>query len=86
MWIRLKNPYKIISIKEKRYHEHYHIPASKCLIVPLKRLDEDVSCRVHWQDNSGTHTLDNLVFSSENLEPVSPQHEDLFELWESLNR
>jgi len=85
MWIHLKNPYKIIPIKEKRYNEHYHIPASQCLIIPIKRMDEDVSCHVHWQDRDGVHTLFNMMFTSENLEPVdSVGHAELFELWESL--
>ena len=86
-WVRLRKPYKIVAIKEKLYREHYHIPASECLIVPEKRLDDAVSCCVYWQDNEGRHTLYNLMFTSENLEPVdSTGHESLFELWESLNR
>lgn len=85
MWIHLKKPYKIIAIMAKRYHDHYHIPASQCLVIPLKRLDEDVSCCVHWQDDGGIHTLFNMMFASENLEPVNDVgHEELFELWESL--
>jgi hypothetical protein len=87
MWIRLKRPYKIISIKEKRYHEHYHIPASQCLIVPLKRLDEEVSCCVYWQDSEGLHSLYNMMFTAENLEPIDESgREDLVEIWSTINK
>lgn len=80
-------PYKIVTSKEKLYREHYGIPASGCLVVPQKRLDEDLSCCVYWLDSSGRHILYNLMFTSENLEPVdSTGHEELFELWESINR
>jgi len=85
--IRLNKPYKIIAAKEKLYDGHYHIPAATCLIIPQKRLDEDFSCYVYWQDHDGRHTLYNLMFTSENLEALDVNRdEQILELWKSLNR
>jgi len=85
MWISLKKPYKIISNKEKQYQDHYQIPASKCLVVALKRRDEEMLCDVHWREDDGLHATYNIMFNSENLEPVDTVgHPQLFELWERV--
>ena len=85
MWVSLKKPYKIVGIKEKRYSEHYQIPASRCLIVPQVRREDEILCDVHWKENDGLHALHNIMFDSENLEQVnSVNHSELFELWSSF--
>lgn len=85
MWVSLKKPYKIISNKEKRYAEHYKIPAASCLIVPHTRREDEMLCDVHWRESDGLHVLSNIMFDSENLELVNQvEHSDLFEMWSSF--
>jgi hypothetical protein len=82
MWVSLKKPYKIVGNKEKRYGEHYQIPASRCLIIPHERREEEVLCDVHWKEGDGIRALHNIMFDSENLELVNPMdNSDLFDLW-----
>jgi hypothetical protein len=82
MWVSLKKPYKIIANKEKRYTEHYQIPASRCLIIPHDRREEEVLCDVHWREGDGLRALHNIMFDTENLELVHPtDNSDLFDLW-----
>ncbi len=65
--------------------EHYKIPASKCLIVPIRKLEEDVLCDVHWEDTDGLQAAYNLMFAIENLEPLNTvDHPKLVGLWVSV--
>jgi hypothetical protein len=83
MSVHLKQPYKIIQRKQKRYEEHYHIPSEKCVVVPLKEYGEDVSCDVHWEDSNGVmQRKDQLLFSLNNIEPLDSIKEfQLHEIW-----
>jgi hypothetical protein len=84
MNIKLNQPYKIARERLKRYTAHYKIPAAKALVVPLRKLDDEVACDVRWEDGRGRlHVLQNKVFVTENLVPVNALSElDLYELWE----
>jgi len=86
--IRLKKPYKILSIKHQRYSEHYQIPSGKCLIVPTKAYGDDMACDVRWEDLNGEQQLrEKLFFSKENIEPIDPMYNfELHELWVNYYR
>jgi hypothetical protein len=83
--IKLKNPYKIIGKKLKRYGGHYQIPADNCLVVPQKVYGEDISCDVWWKDENGDlQQRPQLLFHGENLEPLNSMEDfHLYELWEN---
>ena len=82
--IKLGTGYKIIETRYKRYIEHYQIPASECLVVPLKSYGQDFSCEVRWEDGYGVlHVKESLLFNSENLKPLNPLLDSkLFEIWQ----
>jgi hypothetical protein len=84
MSIHLKQPYKIVEPKRKRYTAHYLIPADKSLVVPVKLLGPEVSCDVRWEDENGElQHLTNLVFINDNLLPVDEFIDPkLHELWQ----
>lgn len=79
--MRLNRPYKITTEMRKKYDDHYLIPSSRCLIVPLKKIGEAVSCDVRWQEDTGEMQVRNgLMFSISNLDPLDQLRE--FELVE----
>jgi hypothetical protein len=84
MAIHLNKPYKIVAFRQKRYESHYHIPADKSLVVPLKELGEEVSCDVRWEDSNGElKVLNNVLFVNDNLIPLNAMvDEKLHEIWE----
>jgi hypothetical protein len=83
MHIRLNRPYKIVSYMEDKYIDHYAIPSSKCLIVPIKNFGDEALCDVRWQDDSGEMNLrQNTMFSISNLVPLERLRDfDLFEIY-----
>jgi hypothetical protein len=85
MTVQLYQPYKIIQRKQKRYGEHYNIPAVKCVIVPIKQFGDDLSCDVHWEDSEGKMQHHNqLFFNNENIEPLDAMKDfQLHEIWEN---
>ncbi|MBT1702824.1 hypothetical protein [Chryseosolibacter indicus] len=82
--IHLKQPYKILSHKIKRYTNHYSIPADACVIIPLKSYGDEVACEVRWEDDNGElQVKESLIFTSENLQPINKFiNSSLYELWE----
>jgi hypothetical protein len=84
MGIQLRQPYKIIERRRKRYEEHYHIPSEKCVIIPLKEYGDDISCDVHWEDANGVmQRQSQLFFHHDNLEPLdSIKDFQLHEIWQ----
>lgn len=82
--IKLGTGYKIIETRYKRYIEHYQIPSSECLVVPLKSYGTDLSCEVRWEDEYGVlHSKGPLLFTGENLKPINPLLDSkLFEIWQ----
>lgn len=83
MTIKLAKPYKIVRERIQRYETHYHVPAERSLVVPLKTLGAEVSCDVRWEDGNGElHLLENKVFVPESLMPLNPLLDTkLYELW-----
>ena len=81
--IKLGTGYKIIATRHKRYVEHYQIPSSECLVVPLKSYGADLACEVRWEDEYGVlHSKASLLFNNENLRPINPLLDvKLFEMW-----
>lgn len=84
MSIKLKQPYKIIQHKQKRYEDHYHIPSNNCVVIPIKQYGDDLSCDVRWEDATGQQLqLKDLFFSQQNIVPLDPLKDfKLHELWE----
>jgi hypothetical protein len=83
MSIQLNKPYKIIPLRHKRYDSHYNIVSSATLVVPIKRLGNEVSCDVRWENENGElKALHNVMFIDENLMPLDLlMDEKLFEIW-----
>lgn len=84
MTIHLNKPYKIIQRKQKRYQEHYHIPADNCVVIPVKEFGEDLSCVVRWEDGEGKiHEESGLFFNNQNIEPLDTMKDyELADLWQ----
>jgi hypothetical protein len=84
MSIHLKQPYKIIERKQKRYEEHYHVPSDKCVVIPLKEYGDDISCNVYWEDSEGKiQQQQRLLFNSLNIEPLDSLRDfHLHEVWQ----
>jgi hypothetical protein len=84
MSIQLNKAYKIISYKQKRYTEHYKIPAQQALVVPLKKFGDDVSCDVRWENTNGElQVLNSILINVENIVPLNPMIDDkLQEIWD----
>jgi hypothetical protein len=84
MSLKLTKAYKIIPQKFKRYESHYHMPADRSLIVPLKIFGDEVSCDIRWEDDNGElQLLQNKIFLADNLVPLNPMLDvKLHELWQ----
>jgi hypothetical protein len=84
MKIQLNKAYKVLPTRYKRYESHYQIPASRCLIVPLKELGNEVSCDIRWEDDNGElHLISQKIFVADNLVPLNGMLESkLYELWQ----
>jgi hypothetical protein len=83
MSIHLRQPYKIIPSKHKRYGLHYGIPAADVVVVPLRLLGAEVSCDIRWEDSNGElHLIENAVFINDNLVPLNQMLDmKLHEIW-----
>jgi hypothetical protein len=84
MSIRLKKPYKIVAYLEKTYDEHYAIPSSKTLVVPIKLYDREAQCDVRWQADDGQmYFRSNMMFSTANLVALDRLRDfELFEIFQ----
>jgi hypothetical protein len=84
MSLHLKMPYKVVTLREKRYDAHYGIPSKECVIVPLRALDDEALCDIRWEDANGElQVIHNKMFVAQNLEPLNPLlHTKQYELWE----
>jgi hypothetical protein len=83
MSIHLNKPHKITFSRQKRYEEHYQIPASEALVVPIKNLGTEALCEVRWVDTVGEmHSKSNVMFAHENLEVLNGlEDEKFYEIW-----
>ncbi len=86
--IRLGKPYKVSEHKHKQYHKHYEIPIENCVVVPVKKYGDQISCDLRWKDASGeTQQREDLMFSSGYLLPLDAMADfQLYELWEDYDK
>jgi len=86
--IRLGKPYKVSEHKHKQYQKHYEIPIDICVVIPVKKYGDQISCDVRWKDVSGeNHQREELMFSSAYLLPLDAMKDfKLYELWEEYNK
>lgn len=85
--IHLGKPYKVSEHKHKQYHRHYELPIDRCVVVPVKKYGDQISCNLHWKDDSGAILArEELMFSSAYLQPLDAMKDfRLYELWEACN-
>ena len=86
--IRLGKPYKVSEHKHKQYHRHYEIPIESCVVVPVKKYGDQISCDLRWKDPSGeTKQREDLMFSSAYLQPLDAMKDfHLYDLWEDYHK
>lgn len=86
--IRLGKPYKVSEHKHKQYNKHYDLAIEKCVVVPVKKYGDQISCDVRWKDESGeTKHRDELMFSAGYLLPLDAMTDfKLYDLWEEYNK
>lgn len=86
--IRIGQPYKVSEHKHKQYQKHYEIPIDNCVVVPVKKYGDQISCDLRWKDAEGTlQRREDLMFSSAYLEPLDAMKDfHLYELWEDYNK
>jgi hypothetical protein len=84
MSMHLGKPYKIATIREKRYNAHYNIPSVDCVVIPLRELGDEVLCDVRWEDANGEiQVLHKKMFISERLVEMNEMlHMKLYEIWD----
>lgn len=82
--ITLGKPYKVSEHKHKQYNKHYDIPIQNCVVVPVKKYGDQISCDIRWKDDGGeTKHRDDLMFSSAYLLPLDAMKDfKLHDLWE----
>lgn len=86
--IRIGKPYKVSEHKHKQYQKHYEIPIENCVVVPVKKYGDQISCDLRWKEATGTlQQREDLMFSSAYLEPLDAMKDfQLYELWEDYNK
>jgi hypothetical protein len=86
--IGLGKPYKVSEHKHKQYNRHYEVPIEKCVVVPVKKYGDQISCNLRWKEDSGElNHREELMFSSAYLVPVDAIKDfRLYELWEEYLR
>lgn len=82
--ITLGKPYKVSEHKHKQYNKHYDIPIHNCVVVPVKKYGDQISCDIRWRGDEGeTKHRDDLMFSSAYLLPLDAMKDfKLHDLWE----
>ncbi len=85
--IRLGKPYKVSEHKHKQYHRHYEVPIEDCVLVPVKKYGDQISCDLRWKDPSGEiKQREDLMFSSAYLQPLDAIKDfQLYDLWEDYH-
>ena len=87
--IRLGKPYKVSEHKHKQYHKHYEIPIQSCVVVPVKKYGDQISCDLRWKDDESgeTRQREDLMFSSAYLQPLDAMKDfKLYDLWEEYKK
>jgi hypothetical protein len=85
--ITLNKPYKITQRRQKQYINHYQIPAETCIVIPLKKYDDQLLCDIQWKDSSKEmHTRKGLMIDVANLEALDAMLDhELFIVWEAYS-
>ena len=67
----------------KRYAAHYQIPSETCVVVPIKKVGDEFSCDVRWEDANGElQQKTDVLFIAENIEPLNEfVDSSLHDLW-----
>ena len=86
--IRIGKPSKVSEHKHKQSQKHYEIPVEICVVVPVKKYGDQISCDVRWKDEAGeTQQRDELMFSSAYLLPLDAMKDfKLHDLWEEYTK
>lgn len=86
--ISLGKPYKVSEHKHNQYIKHYEVPIQNCVVVPVKKYDDQIVCAIRWKDESGeTKHRNDLMFSSAYLLPLDAMADfKLYDLWEEYNK
>ncbi|MDQ2658618.1 MAG: hypothetical protein M3Y60_14440 [Bacteroidota bacterium] len=86
--IRLGKPYKVQEHKHKQYQKHYEIPVETCVVIPVKKYGDQISCDLRWKDEAGeTNHREDLMFSEVYLQPLDAMKDfKLYELWEDYTK
>ena len=86
--IRLGKPYKVSEHKHKQYHKHYEVPIESCVVVPVKKYGDQISCDLRWKDASGeTNQREDQMFSSAYLQSLDAMKDFvLYDLWEDYHK
>lgn len=86
--IRLGKPYKVSEHKHKQYNKHYDIPVEMCVVVPIKKYGDQISCDVRWKDAAGDiNHREDLMFSGAYLVPLDAMKDfKLHDIWEEYNK
>ena len=84
--IRLGKPYKVSEHKHKQYHKHYEVPIEQCVVVPVKKYGDQISCDLRWKESGETKQREDLMFSSAYLQPLDAMKDfQLYDLWEDYH-
>ena len=86
--IRIGKPYKVSEHKHRQYQKHYEIPVENCVVIPVKKYGDQISCDVRWKESSGeAQQREELMFSSAYRQPLDAMKDfALYELWEDYNK
>jgi hypothetical protein len=86
--IHLGKPYKVSEHKHRQYNRHYEVPIENCVVIPVKKYGDQISCDLRWKDEAGeTQHREDLMFSSAYLQPLDAIKDfRLYDLWEDYQK
>ena len=86
--IHLGKPYKVSEHKHRQYNRHYEVPIENCVVIPVKKYGDQISCDLRWKDDAGeTQHREDLMFSSAYLQPLDAIKDfRLYDLWEDYQK
>ncbi len=86
--IHLGKPYKVSEHKHRQYNKHYEVPIENCVVIPVKKYGDQISCDLRWKDEAGeTQHREDLMFSSAYLQPLDAIKDfRLYDLWEDYQK
>lgn len=86
--IHLGKPYKVSEHKHRQYNKHYEVPIENCVVIPVKKYGDQISCDLRWKDEADeTQHREDLMFSSAYLQPLDAIKDfRLYDLWEDYQK